>query len=100
MINFTKERNSYVGLILDEVHINEELIYDNHEGSLIGFANLGEINHHLMKFEKELNGESQSMPNIAGTMFCGLLIKLNFPYAQFACSNLTGDQLVDPVWDG
>jgi len=48
-----------------------------------------------MKFEKELNGKSQSMPNIAGTMLVimvrGLLSKFNFPYAQFACSNLTGD---------
>ena len=60
---------------------------------LIGFANLGEINNHLLKFEKELNGESQSMSNIAGTMLVimvhGLLSKLNFPYAQFACSNPT-----------
>jgi len=30
-------------------------------------------------------------------MVRGLLSKLNFPYAQFACANLTGDQLVDPV---
>ena len=78
------------------------MIYDKHEGSLIGFANLGEINNHLLKFE-ELNGESQSMPNIAGTMLVimvrGLLTKLNFPYVQCACSNLTGDLLVDPVWE-
>ena len=103
MIDFTKERNSYVALILDEVHIKEDLVYDKHDGTLIGFTNLGEINNHLMKFEKSLTGESQSMPTIAGSMLVmmvrGLLSKLNFPYAQFACANLTGDQLVDPVWE-
>ena len=103
MVDFSKERNSYVGLILDEIHIKEDLVYDKHEGTLIGFSNLGEINNHLMRFEKDLNGESQSMPNVAGTMLVimvrGLLSKLNFPYVQFACANLTGDQLVDPVWE-
>jgi len=103
MVDFSKEKNSYVGLILDEVHIKEDLIYDKNEGTLIGFSNLGEINNHLMRFEKDLNGEPRSISDIAGTMLVimvrGLVSKLNFPYAQFACANLTGDQLVDPVWE-
>ena len=52
MVDFTKEANRYVSLILDEVHIKEDLIYDKHEGSLIGFTNLGNINNHLMNFEE------------------------------------------------
>ena len=79
------ERNSYVGLILEEVHIKEDLIYDKNEGTLIGFS---ETNNHLMRFEKDLNGEPQSISDIAGTtlviMVRGLVSKLNFPYAQFA----------------
>ena len=67
MIDFTKERNSYVALILD-VHIKEDLVYDKHDGTLIGFTNLGKINNHLMKFEKSLTGESQSMPTIVDSM--------------------------------
>jgi len=38
------------------------LIYDKHEGSLIGFANLGEINNHLMKFGDK--GVLYKVPNI------------------------------------
>ena len=30
-------------------------------------------------------------------MVRGLTSKLNFPYAQFACANLSGDLLVDPI---
>ena len=26
---------------MDEVHFKEELVYDKHEGSLVGFVNLG-----------------------------------------------------------
>ena len=31
-------------------------------------------------------------------MVPGLFYKLNYPYAQFGCANLSGDQLFDPVW--
>ena len=32
-------------------------------------------------------------------MVRGLTSKLDFPYAQFACANLSGDLLVDPIWE-
>ena len=38
-----KERNKQVCLVLDEVHIKKDLVYDKHQGTLIGFANLGAI---------------------------------------------------------
>ena len=97
-----EERNRNVVLVLDEVHIKEGLVYDKHQGNLIGFSNLGEINNHLLKFENALNG--QDMPQqLAGSMVVlmirGLFHKLNFPYVQFAVSNLSGDLLMDPVWE-
>ena len=41
------ERNRCVLLLLDEMHLKEDLIYDKHSGELIGFSNLGSINEHL-----------------------------------------------------
>ena len=32
-------------------------------------------------------------------MVRGLFSKLAFPYAQFACASVTGDLLMDPVWE-
>ena len=52
-----EERNRNVVLVLDEVHIKEGLVYDKHQGNLIGFANLGEINDYLLKFENEFYGK-------------------------------------------
>ena len=43
--DLTKDLNKYVVLIMDEVHIKEELVYDKHKGSLIGFVNLGTTNN-------------------------------------------------------
>ena len=93
--------HKYVVLIIDEIHIKEELVYDKHQGSLIGFVNLGEINNQLLEFEAAISQESQRAP-LASTMLVmmarGLFYKLNYPYAQFGCANLSGDQLFDPVW--
>ena len=65
---------------------------------------MGDINNHLMNFERSLtDGPDEMIPSIASSvlviMVRGLLNKLNFPYAQFACASLGGDLLVDPVWE-
>ena len=49
-----KEHEKLVVLLLDEMHVREDLIYDKHTGSLIGFSNLGETNIHLSTFEKQM----------------------------------------------
>ena len=101
-IDFSKETNRYVTLLLDEVHIKEDLVYDKHSGSLIGFTNMGDINNHLMNFERSLAdepGETSIASSVLVIMVRGLLSKLNFPYAQFAVANLSGDLMVDPVWE-
>ena len=32
-------------------------------------------------------------------MVCGLFLTLVFPYVRFACASVTGDLLMDPVWE-
>ena len=95
--------NKYVFLIMDEVHIKHDLVYDKHEGCLIGFVNLGEVNNQLIEFEKALAGDQEgTQPKLASTMLVlmvrGLFCRLNYPYAQFTCSDVTGGLLFDPVW--
>ena len=74
-------------LVLDEVHIKEDLVYDKHQGTLIGFTNLGDVNNCLVKFEASIQNE-EPQEQLAKSMFVivvrGLFNKLNFPYAQFA----------------
>ena len=100
--DLSQELNCYVGLVLDEVHIKEDLVYDKHQGTLIGFTNLGDVNNCLVKFEASVQNE-EPQEQLAKSMFVimvrGLFNKLNFPYAQFACCNITGDLLMTPVWE-
>lgn len=99
----SNELNRYIVIIMDEVHIKNDLVYDKHQGCLIGFTNLGDTNDRLLQFESALSEEEQYQQPLATSMLVlmvrGLFFKLNYPYAQFACSSLTGDLLFDPVWE-
>ena len=39
----SNELNKYVMIIMDEVHIKQDLVYDKHHGCLIGFIDLENI---------------------------------------------------------
>ena len=77
--------------------MKEDLVYDKHNGKLIGFVNLGDTPLSLC-----LSWNSSNCPlakSMLVFMVRGLFSRLNFPYAQFACHTLTGELLVDPVWE-
>lgn len=42
----------YVCLLLDEVRIKEDLVYDKHTSQIIGFINLGDVNNQLSRFQR------------------------------------------------
>jgi len=94
--------NKYVILVMDEMHIKHDLVYDKHNGSLIGFVNLGNTNNQIMEFERALAAEKTEQ-TLASTMLVfmvrGLVCKLNYPYAQFACNDVSGSQIFDPMWE-
>ena len=102
-IDSCPEREKNVILLLDEMHIKEDLVFDKHTGSMIGFANLGDVNEHLLQFEASLLEDKPAPPQLAKTMIVfmvrGLFSKLQFPYAQFPCAKLSGDLLYKPFWE-
>lgn len=93
----------YVCLVMDEMHIKEDLVYNKHTGELIGYTNLGEMNTHLLSLEKSLEGVRKKAAPLAKSLFVlmvrGLFSSLEFPYAQFPCSNLTGNLIFDIFWE-
>ena len=59
--------NKYIFLIMDEMHIKNDLVYDKHEASLIGFVNLGNTNNQLLEFEQALLSD-ETEPPLASSM--------------------------------
>ena len=97
------EREKCVILLLDEMHICEDLVFDKHTGAMIGYANIGDINEHLLQFERSLSDSAVATPKLAKTMMAfmvrGLFSKLQFAYTQFPCADLLGDLLYEQFWE-
>ena len=101
-ISSLAEYQKCVAVIMDEIHIREGLVYDKHSGGLLGFTDLGNMNNLLVEFEQSLASDAPTQ-SLAKTMLVimvrGLFIRLQFPYAQFACLSVTSDQLFNPFWE-
>ena len=80
----------------------EDLVYDKHTGSLIGYTDLGEVNNHLLAFERSLDGSPDQLApakSMLTFMVKGLFTNLQFPYVQFSSTKLTGDSLFQLFWE-
>ena len=99
--NLNADHEKYIALIIDEVHIKEDLVYDKHSKQLIGFVNLGSTNDQLLAFEKSLTDspKTELATSMLVVLVRGLFSKLEFPYAQFSTNDTTGDLLFDPIWE-
>lgn len=82
------------------MHIKEGLVFSKSTGELVGYVDVGDINNHLMRLEKEYTDKNGEVVQntLAKTMMVlmirGLFLNFTFPYASFASSNLTGEQLI------
>ena len=75
----SQEFQKYILLLIDEMYVREELVYRKNTGTLVGFMNMGDINTHLLAFERSLKQDT-SKPQLATTMVMfmvqGLLTQL------------------------
>ena len=71
-------------------------------GEFIGYTDLRDINTHIAKFEAQLESGTAPAKPLAKSMLVfmvqGLNSGLQFPYVQFPCDSLRGDQLFHLVW--
>ena len=75
-------------LIIDEMKIKEDMVFDKTGHTLHGFVNLGDVNNNLKKLEEEITGdakpsESLATHNMLTVMVRAIFFKLEFPYASF-----------------
>ena len=50
----SQEFQKYILLLIDEIYVREELVYRKNIGTVVGFMNMGDINTHLLAFERSL----------------------------------------------
>lgn len=81
-------------MLMDEVHINEDLVFSKETGALLGFVNLGDMNSHLLEYEYSIGQTSIHEHTPANSMMVfmvqGLFSAFSFLHAQFLCRSVTG----------
>ena len=85
--------NRYVVLIMDEMNVQEDLVYDKTGTELLGFTNLGTINENLLELEEISRSDKPSAPppfttHMLTLMVRGIFFKLEFPYVSFPTSGI------------
>ena len=101
-----QDSKKHVVLVVDELKIKEELVYNRHSGEIVGFVNLGNINNKLIELElqqRQVSDPESEHPPIATHMLVimvrGIFVRLNFPYAHFPTDKLSADQLFPIMWE-
>eukprot|EP00794_Sanderia_malayensis_P002689 gene2689-3111_t len=85
----------YAVLSVDEVKIQENLVFDKHTGDLIGYADLGdsELNYSCFSDVKQL------APHALVYYVRGLASDLKFSVAYFATKGVTSYQIMTTFWE-
>jgi len=94
------ESKRYVTLMLDEMSIKEDLVFQKHSCIMIGFVHLGSINDHLLRIEQEKDKPHPPIANhVLVIMVRGLFFKFEFPLAHYPTRGCSGEMLYPIVWD-
>ena len=90
----------FVGILYDEIYIQEDLVYAKHSERLIGFVNLGEVDNQIASMEAAVSGSSPPIATrIITLMVRGIFCSLHFPLANFPTVGVTGVSLHDILWE-
>lgn len=93
---------SYVTILLDEMKVKEDIVYDKLTGGMIGFVNLGSINDQLRQAAEEDAQKTKHPPvadHILAVMVRGLFFKFEFPLAHYPSLGVTSSELLPIVWE-
>ena len=92
--NFT-DLERYTVLLLDEMKIQEDLVWDKHSGELIEFVDLGDadVNFANLKDQKELAS------HVLVFMIKSVVNPLSYSFATFATHTLVASQIYTIFWE-
>ena len=81
------EVEKHVVLLVDEMKVREDIVFDKNSGKVVGPVHLGDFNDSLAKLEKSVKEEKLSVAtHVLGLIVRGLVSPLKFPYVHFPTS--------------
>ena len=88
----------YVVLAFDEVSIKDDLVFDKHNGELIGFVNLGKDLNDLFGADASTDFTKSIASHALVFMVVGLASRLKFSIGYFGTRSVTSDMLYPLLW--
>ncbi|KAK7492820.1 hypothetical protein BaRGS_00015958 [Batillaria attramentaria] len=96
---YSEPWRGFVGILQDEIHVCEGLVYDRNNGHLVGYVSLDETANELLAMA---NGQKKKRPKLASSMLVlmvrGATSGLRFPFAVFATTGITAEFLYPILW--
>lgn len=99
------EWQKHVGLVIDEMKVKEDIVYDKNSCELLGYVNLGDVTNQLLQFEKRCTDQDVSdyIPPVARYICCfmvrGIFVPVKIPYVQFATDGASSDEMFPLIWE-
>ena len=84
----------YMVLLLDEMKIQENLVWDKHTGELIGFVDLGDIDVNYATLQKT----DDIATHVLVFMLRSIVNSFKFSFANFATTGATACQMFPLLW--
>jgi Transposase protein len=99
----SEEHRRYCSLLLDEVKIQEDLVYKGSTGELIGFVELSKVDDLINQIEAEAKGTSKTdqplATHVLQLMVRGITSPVEATYAYFPTKTLKASTLFPIVWE-
>ncbi|XP_065915629.1 uncharacterized protein [Dysidea avara] len=99
-----KDWERYVILVLDEMKIRADLVFNKMSGEITGFVDYGAgtLEHKFTQLQQQCKQQKLSDREVATHMLTvmvrGLTFHLDLPIAHFATTGATAEQLMPVVW--
>ena len=88
------EQERYVTILINEMKIKEDLVWEKNSGKLIGFIDLGDEELNFASF----NNTSQTATHVLVFLIRSIVNTLSFSLANFASSGIRAFQLFTIFW--
>ena len=92
-------QEDYCVLIMDEMKIKEDLVYNKHTGQIVGYVNLGNVQQQLTMLEQNKKATDYIATHMLAFMVRGISTRLNYPIAHFTTTNLSAEQMYPLIWE-
>ena len=91
-VNYFSDKGKFVVLLMDEMKIQENLVWDKHNGELIGYVDLGDINYAAM------SKVTTVASHVLVFLIRSIVNPFKFSLANFVTDDISASQMFPLLW--